>query len=134
VGKQALFHADRLGLTAGSPSKFQLSLGDATDDTTAVITDGNGKTVRTLHLGAMNAGTSDVSWDGLDDSGRSLPSGEYVLGVSGTKKDGTSVSAVANVRATITGVAYDQGVATLVVAGRHISLSDVVEISVPAGT
>jgi flagellar basal-body rod modification protein FlgD len=131
VGKQALFHADRVGLVAGSPSKFQLSLAGATDDTTAVITDGSGKVVRTLHLGAQAAGTSDVSWDGLDDQGRALPSGEYVLGVSGTKNDGSTVSAVANVRATITGVAYDDGIAKLVVAGRHISLSDVVEISAP---
>src|SRR5512140_3869582 len=37
VGKQALFHADRIGLTAGTPSKFQLVLPEATSDTTAVI-------------------------------------------------------------------------------------------------
>jgi flagellar basal-body rod modification protein FlgD len=131
VGKQALFHADRVGLVAGTPSTFQLSLADATDDTTAVIADANGKVVRTLHLGAEAAGNTSVSWDGLDDGAKGLPSGEYVLSVAGTKKDGSTVSATANVTATITGVTFSSGVAQLVVAGRTINLSDVVEILIP---
>ncbi len=132
VGKQALFHADRIGLTAGKPSTFGLSLAEATDDTTAVISDASGRVVRTLHLGAQSAGSREVRWDGLDDSGKALPSGEYVLAVAGTKKDGSTVSATADVRATITGVAFVDGVAQLIVAGRQIPLSDVVEISSPS--
>ena len=132
VGKQALFHADRIGLVAGRGSTFQLSLAAAADDAAAVIADPNGRVVRTLHLGAQPAGASDATWDGLDASGKALPSGEYLLSVSGTKKDGTSVAATANVRATITGVSYDDGIAKVVVAGRHLSLSDVVAISLPA--
>ncbi len=131
VGKQAMFHADRIGLTAGSPSSFQLSLPDATDDTTAVIADGTGRVVRTLHLGPRAAGASAVTWDGMDDAGKPLPSGEYILGVSGSKQDGTTVQATAEVRATITGVAYENGVAQLLVAGRHVPMSDVVEITAP---
>jgi flagellar basal-body rod modification protein FlgD len=132
VGKQALFHADRIGLTAGEPSKFSLSLAGATDDTTAVISDANGRVVRTLHLGAQTAGAHEVKWDGLDDAGKALPSGEYVLAVAGTKKDGSSVSANADVRGTITGVAFVDGVAQLMVAGRQIPLSSVVEITTPS--
>jgi flagellar basal-body rod modification protein FlgD len=131
VGKQALFRADRIGLAAGQSSTFQLSLAEKTDDTTAVISDANGRVVRTLHLGAQAAGSRTVTWDGLDDTGKALPSGEYVLAVGGTKNDGSSVSATANVRATITGVAFVDGVAQLMVAGRQIPLSDVVEISTP---
>ncbi len=131
VGKQALFHADRIGLVAGTSSSFQLTLPDASDDTTAVIADGTGRVVRTLHLGPKAAGASTVTWDGLDDSGKPLPSGEYILGVSGSKQDGTTVQATAEVRATITGVAYEDGVAHLIVAGRRIPLSDVVEITAP---
>jgi flagellar basal-body rod modification protein FlgD len=131
VGKQVLFHADRIGLQTGSTSTFQLSLPQATDDTTAVIADSSGKVVRTLHLGPHAAGASQVAWDGLDDSGKALPSGEYLLSVAGTRNDGTTVSATADVRATITGVAYDSGVAHLIVAGRHVPMSDVVEITAP---
>ncbi len=131
VGKQALFEADKIGLVAGTPSTFQLSLPEATDDTTAVISDANGKVVRTLHLGPRAGGDAQVSWDGLDDAGRSLPSGEYVLSVAGSKKDGSTVKASARVQATITGVRYEDGVAQLLVAGRQIPLSSVVQITDP---
>ena len=131
VGKQALVRADRIGLTAGSTSKFQLSLPEATDDTTAVISDGTGRVVRTLHLAAQAAGTRDVTWDGMDDAGKPLPSGEYFLAVSGTKNDGSTVQANAMTRATITGVAFEDGVAQLLVSGRRIPMSDVLEISAP---
>ncbi len=131
VGKQALFNADKIGLVEGQRSSFDLALASATDDTTAVISDANGKVVRTLHLGPQAAGTRSVSWDGLSDAGKPLPAGEYYLSVSGTKKDGTMVAASARVRATITAVAYENGVAQLVVGGRTIPLSDVVEISLP---
>ncbi len=129
VGKQVRFEADRIGLTAGSTSTFQLSLGSATDDTTAVIADANGKVVRTLHLGPQPAGTSPVVWDGLDDDGKPLPSGQYYLDVGGTRNDGTTVTASAEVRAVITGVTYQDGAAELVVAGQTIPLSSVIEIS-----
>ncbi len=47
----------------------------------------------------------------------------------------TTVEASASVRATITGVAFEDGVAQLMVAGRQIPLSDVVQISsAPAGS
>ncbi len=131
VGKQALFNADKIGLIAGSPSSFTLSLPAATDDTTAVISDANGKVVRTLHLGPQAAGSQTVSWDGLNDAGKPCATGEYYLGVSGTRKDGSTVAATARVRATITAVAYENGVAHLIVGGREIPLSDVVEISLP---
>ncbi len=131
VGKQALFNADRIGLVAGSTSTFQLSLAQTTADTTAVIADANGKVVRTLHLGPLSGGTQKITWDGLDDAGQPLPSGEYILDVAGTTSDGSAVKASASVRGTITGVTYDNGTAELEIAGRHIPLSDVVEISSP---
>jgi flagellar basal-body rod modification protein FlgD len=132
VGKQALFEADRIGLVAGSTSPFTLSLAGASVDTTAVLSDANGKVVRTLHLGAQAAGISNVTWDGLDDTGTPLPSGEYYLSVAGAKADGSAVLAAASVKATITGVEYDSGVAMLKVAGRTIPLSSVLEISIPS--
>jgi flagellar basal-body rod modification protein FlgD len=132
VGKQALFEADRIGLVAGSKSTFTLSLAGDSVDTTAVISDANGRVVRTVNFGSRSAGESSEFWDGLDDTGAPLPSGEYYLSVAGTKADGSEVLAAASVKATITGVEYDNGVAMLKVAGRTIPLSSVLEISLPS--
>ncbi len=131
VGKDVMFKADKLGLVAGQPSTFKVAQSGASDDTSAVLTDGSGRVVRSLHLGARS-GTYTVSWDGLDDQGSPLPSGEYVLSVAATRKDGTPVTADASVRGTVTGVTFDGQVPELVVAGRQIKLADVTEIATPA--
>jgi len=134
VGKQALFEADRIGLVAGSNSTFTLSLAGDSFDTTAVISDANGRVVRTLQFGRRTAGETSEVWDGRDQSGAPLPSGEYYLSVSGANADGSEVLAAASVRATITGVEYDDGVAMLQIAGRTIPLSSVLEISLPSSS
>jgi flagellar basal-body rod modification protein FlgD len=131
VGKEVLFRADRIGLAAGTPSKFEVTLSGASDETAAIIADASGRVVRTLQLGPRAAGTSAVSWDGLDEAGVPLPSGEYVLTVAGTRKDGAEVQADASVRGAVTGVTFEGGVAELIVAGRRVKLSDVLQVTTP---
>ncbi|HET6439941.1 MAG TPA: flagellar hook capping FlgD N-terminal domain-containing protein [Anaeromyxobacter sp.] len=125
VGKQVSFQATQLGLIAGSPSTFGISMPQATADATAVISDSNGKVVRTLHLGAEPAGASAVSWDGLDDSGRACATGQYYLSVAGTTSAGATVTGSANIRATVTGIDLSSGTAQLIVAGQEIPISSV---------
>ncbi|HTN54284.1 MAG TPA: flagellar hook capping FlgD N-terminal domain-containing protein [Anaeromyxobacter sp.] len=128
VGKQVLFNASKVGLVQGSTSAFQVALDVADDSTSAVLADSTGRVVRSLPLGARDAGTFSVTWDGLDDNGQPLPSGNYFLTVAGTRKDGTPVSAQAQIRATVTGVTLDGQTPELVVAGQHLQLSDILEI------
>ena len=56
------------------------------------VFDMSGRLVRTLHDGMLPAGEGSLCFDGLDESGRPLPSGVYavVMG-SGTASDATSV-------------------------------------------
>ena len=131
VGKSAVFNGNKLGLTAGTPSTFAVTLAGSTADTVAVIADANGNVVRTLHLGALPAGTTNASWDGLNDAGAALPSGQYLLSVSGTAQNGAAVQATANVTALITGVSYANGTAQFLAGGRTLSLTDIASISNP---
>jgi minor extracellular serine protease Vpr len=62
--------------SAGSGASFRVRVLDA-----------SGRTVRTLRHGRLQAGRSTVRWDGTDDSGRMLPSGVYLLSVSGAGND-----------------------------------------------
>jgi len=125
VGKQVSFNASQIGLTSGSTSTFQVVLPSATSDTTAVISDANGNVVRTLDLGPEPAGTTTVTWDGLNSDGSPCATGQYNLTVSGTGSNGSTVQGSTNVQATVTGVTYSNGVASLVVAGQQITLSQV---------
>ncbi len=134
VGKQVSFRADHLALTKGSTSTFDISLDGSADTTSVNIMDGYGRVVRTLQLGARDAGSSEVKWDGLDEQGRQCATGDYYLTVAGARIDGTKVSAASMVRGVVTGVDFDGQVPQLIVAGQRVALGNVTQIaSPPAG-
>jgi len=132
VGKDVSFDASQVTLTAGSPVSFNIAMPQAATDATVVISNANGQVVRTLHLGAAVAGTSSVSWNGLDDTGSACPAGQYTLGVAGTASDGTQFKGQANICALVSGVSYSSGTPKLVVAGQQITLSQVTEVYDPS--
>jgi hypothetical protein len=94
----ALTYAQRIGGTAtsvrGTPRAGALSLGDFSPNpfasstrvdvimsrasgATAEVFDVSGRRVRTIDLGRIHAGASQLSFDGLDDNAHTLPSGVY---------------------------------------------------------
>lgn len=64
---------------------------EAVDRATVTIKDANGLTVRTLDLGALDAGTHNFVWDGKDDSGAAAATGNYTMSVSAVR-GGANVS------------------------------------------
>jgi len=68
---------------------FQLAEGSGEQAVKLEITDVRGRVVRTLVDGFRSAGTThEARWDGVDDSGRRMPSGTYL---SRLKVDGRDV-------------------------------------------
>ncbi|MDD5176100.1 MAG: flagellar hook assembly protein FlgD [Sterolibacterium sp.] len=65
-----------------------LDLTAPADSVTVSINDANGIPVRTLNLGAMEAGSNTFQWDGKSDSGVVAADGAYTFSVSA--KRGTS--------------------------------------------
>lgn len=135
IGKEILFSADKLAVTKGQPSRFSVALDGSSDTTVAIISDRTGKVLRTLQLGSRAAGSFQVSWDGLDTAGNQVDSGQYLLTVSASKRDGTPVGAATSVRGVVTGVSFEGSVPQLLVGGNVVQLGDVTEIaSPPPGT
>jgi hypothetical protein len=60
----------------GKTTNISYSLKE-TDDVTLMIYNTNGEEVRTLYSGAQSAGSYSTTWDGLDNSGKRVPSGIY---------------------------------------------------------
>ena len=56
---------------------FGIELTQAAERVTATITDGNGKVIRTLNMGAQTAGVHTFTWDGKLDDGTAAPDGAY---------------------------------------------------------
>jgi flagellar basal-body rod modification protein FlgD len=81
IGRVALVPGDQIAMASGS-SNAAVELSNPADKVTVTIADSNGNVVRTLNLGAQDAGIVDFQWDGTDESGATLADGVYTFGAS----------------------------------------------------
>lgn len=102
VGHSVLINGSNINLTTPSSSggggrgvAFGVNLAANAATVNVVIKDSSGNVVRTMHLGSMDAGTSNVAWDGLKDDGSKAPDGAYSASFAATNTSGAAVSATA---------------------------------------
>ncbi|MDO8988262.1 MAG: flagellar hook assembly protein FlgD [Sideroxyarcus sp.] len=76
IGHAALVPGEEIALAAGN-SGAAVELDQPADKVTVTITDADGKVVRTLQLGAQDAGVVGFTWDGMDDNGVAVVDGKY---------------------------------------------------------
>jgi flagellar basal-body rod modification protein FlgD len=101
VGRHVLVPSASLSY-AGSALGGAVGVTGATANVQVVIKNGAGKVVRTLDLGTQVAGLARFSWDGMDDSGKPVPPGDY--GVTAADVGGDALSTY--VDGTVSGVGY----------------------------
>lgn len=128
VGKNISFESDAVTLGDTVPVPLAARVDGPASEVTVAIQDENGKTVRTLHLGATEGGPVAGSWDGLDDAGEPLPPGEYHVTVTATTVDGTAVDATPVHEGHVDGITFTSGVPELLVDGRRLKLSEILEV------
>ena len=102
VGHDVVLGGNDLTLADG---KVQggLQLSGAADHVTVAISDAAGNVVRTLDLGAQEAGTRFFDWDGKTDSGGAAPAGPYTFAVTATAA-GKAVTFDTLMHATVEGI------------------------------
>jgi flagellar basal-body rod modification protein FlgD len=130
VGKDVSYSADGVDVSGGKATSLQISL-PSRATVTALVQDASGRTVRTVALGARDPGAFDLAFDARDASGAALPDGHYTVSLSAKGPDGGAVTPTARARGRVSGVAFDGGVAELVVGGAHVKMGDVTEITQP---
>lgn len=125
LASQSLSAVSMIGhpaLVAGTQIDLLNSQGDAAvelpqpvDTLTVKISDASGNVVRTLNMGAQNAGFANIQWDGRTDAGLIATDGKYsfsaVSMLGGTKSDATTLSygVVNSVAQTQNGVTVNVG-------------------------
>ena len=129
VGKDVLYKSDAVELAADGPAHIQATLAAPAANVTATVTNDSGKVVRTLKLGAQDAGALDIPWDGRDDNGSVQPPGTYHVSVGAANASGDSVAVESRAQAHVTGISFDDGVPVLLSGSTHIQLSEVIQIS-----
>ncbi len=87
VGRVVLVPGKNLTLSGGKAAGG-VELDNAADQVTVSIKDANGLVVRTLELGAQEAGATNFTWDGTTESGATAADGQYTISLAA--KQGTN--------------------------------------------
>jgi len=128
LGKTATIPIDTLQYGGGSQT-FDVGLSQDAQQALAVISDGNGVPVRSINIGTAVAGTHPVTWDGKDDLGNAMASGNYQVKVVAADLAGTPVDAQAQRSGKVTAVRFVPGGSPqLMVGGSPVALSKISEI------
>src|SRR5574337_779988 len=128
IGKVVTANGTAVDLGGGSPVTLSYSLPGAAS-VTIQVSDLQGNTVRTLQLGAQPAGQGAVTFDGLGDDGRLLPSGRYLYKVVATDTAGGSIAGASTASGLVTGLDFEGTQPFLVVNGSQIPLSAISRVS-----
>ncbi len=96
-----------------------------------VISDENGKTIRTMALGTADllSGDHKMVWDGKDDDGNQMPSGSYYFAVEATDRKGEAADAETFTYGKIEAVRFKTDGTKLVIGGMEIPLENVLDVS-----
>lgn len=121
------------GSGTGTPINFTL---DGKSETTTVsIKNQAGQTIRTIEVGAKNAGLVRVSWDGKDNAGNLQPAGTYNVSVTAKNADEGAVSVSQETKGTITAVSFDKGYPVLHLdSGVSVPVADLLKVDSPPNT
>ena len=129
IGKRVEYHGSNVAWDGKTPVVASASLGAAAAKVAVTVTDATGNVVRTIQLGAKNAGDLSVGWDGADDKGKALPVGAYTLQPTAYDAGGRAVPINLNTEGTVSGVVFQGGVPLLRIGTELVKMSDVTSIN-----
>jgi flagellar basal-body rod modification protein FlgD len=128
VGKDAIYQTDSMSLGASGGLRVQAQLTSNAADLVLEVEASDGTVVRRQSFGAHAAGTAELTWDGLNESGVRQSAGSYRLTVSAVDSQGALVSVSQRARGRITGVSMSSDGNQLLIGDTHVSMTDVVQI------
>ena len=129
VAGSSLALSSNTGSSTGLSAVGGYSLGGAASNVTVTVTDASGATVRTMQMGAQNAGFQDFTWDGKTNAGATAAAGTYRFAVSATSTAGAVASSPYNVEAVVGAVPQSDGSTQLMLGnGSQVPYSAVKQI------
>jgi flagellar basal-body rod modification protein FlgD len=127
IGKNVKALGDSVYLPASGNAEVHYELSSPAQKIIVEIYDKDNTLVRKIEK-EVDSATGKVEWDGKNDLGNQVLSGEYQVRIKGITATGETVSAMPFMVGKVSGVKYENGNAYLVVGEQEISLADVREI------
>ncbi|MDD5212357.1 MAG: flagellar hook capping FlgD N-terminal domain-containing protein [Sulfuricurvum sp.] len=127
IGKIADTGSNAVALTKGQSVDFQLYFPDNVTTGSINIMDVDGKVLRTMKVGATDAGVAKYTWDGKGDDGSALSEGTYYVDSSYAKTDGSTGTTRIG-RYPIESIKFDAGKTFAKLGTSYVDFSSIKEI------
>lgn len=128
IGQTVLCDGNATQIVDGTPEPLHVELASAAAAVYVSIYDATGALRSTYNAEAMAAGRGSIDWPGTDMDHNLLPDGSYRFEIMAVDSAGNEVAAAPMSSGRVSGVAFEDGEAALMVNGQAIRLEDVLEI------
>lgn len=131
IGKNVRASGDTVAVGAEGSVELGYFLASPAQAVEIRVVDETGRTIKTLVDNDLDAGSNAIEWDGRDAAGSRVPAGNYTFEVTATDTAGQEVPVTRTVTGLVEGVTFRTGQALLLVNGREVPLSDVLDVYLP---
>ncbi len=107
LGKHVTTNGSTFSLTSGTPAPISYTLAANASTATVQILNASGVPVATWTGTNQSAGPQNLTWDGKDSSGNTLPTGTYSFTVSAKGANGAAVSTTTQTTGIVRSINYD---------------------------
>ncbi len=128
IGKEVQVEGPLVSHVEGAPDTLKYHLGAEVSSVSIQVKNSAGDVVRTIGLGPQSAGMNAAIWEGFDNNGNQLPSGEYAFKVEAKDAANLPVKATTYTFGQVTGVNYKEGIPHLVVNGSEVPAATISEV------
>ncbi|MDE1193973.1 flagellar biosynthesis protein FlgD [Pseudomonas sp. Bc-h] len=132
VGRSVIVDSGSTSVDTTKGMTGQVVLPSTSTTTSVNVYDSTGTIVRTIDLGEQKAGNASFTWDGKDDAGQTLATGNYSFKATGSL-DGTNTGLTTYLPATVTSVTMGSAGTSMTLNlanGENIALSKVQQIGI----
>jgi len=128
IGKEIEANGDVLSLGDEGSATGSFTIGSDAD-CAAVIYNENGKAIKTIDLGRLEAGDHAFRWDGAAQNGDEAEQGLYGFEIIAEDSSGKSVTAETRIKGTVSRVNLDGDEPTLYIGSFSLPLSEITDIT-----
>ncbi len=128
IGKIADTGSNAVVLSEGEDVDFELYFPSNVTSGKVNILDNNGQILRSMDIGATDAGVAKYTWDGKNNSGAELDEGVYYVESTYTKADGTSATTRVGLYP-IESIKFDEGKTYAKLGSNYIDFSTIKEVT-----
>ncbi|MFB6273780.1 MAG: flagellar hook assembly protein FlgD [Salinibacter sp.] len=131
IGKNVEAKGGQFSWSGEGETQIGMNLKSAASEVTVTIQNAAGNAVRTRTLENVQAGSKEITWDGTNDAGASVPDGDYSVKIEATDEQGNSVKATPYLAGSVDRVAFGKNGTKLWIGGAKIPMDRVESVAAP---